>query len=521
MAKPASPSKTTRKSAKTQTAANAAAGWVDSNFLAYCIAQDPEYKLATHLRVLADKLQLVAEGKIKRLQIFMPPQYGKSFTAATNFIAWLLGRFPTRSYAYATYNSDFAETRGGLVRDLISSPVHKQLFPNSVLSDSSTAKNKFALTATRDAFAFLGVGRGSGITGNAVSGIIIDDPLKGKEEALSPTIRQSMHGWYNTDVHTRIKPDDFVIIINTRWHEDDLSGYTLREHEAEEWETIVFPAILEDQKTCDLLNSYRTPEEIAAGKKFEVGGSLWPEERPLDFMLRKKAILPAYDWAALYQQSPYAEGGGLIQWSWYRKYSGGFVQPGQLVIPGAPANERPMVVQSWDLANKDKAINDPSACTTWYVYTKCAYLVHSFTKRMTYPVAKKLVVAHAREWGADLVLVEEKANGTALVPDLRAECTIPVLGVDPGNQANKQTRAIQSSSAIEGGQVFIPDADHGWMKDFCAEVCAFPAGKHDDMVDSQTQFLTWFKDRVRSYDLSFRKAGGTRTFGTSRIPGWR
>ncbi|MFG7161942.1 phage terminase large subunit [Burkholderia pseudomallei] len=488
MDKPASPSKRkARKSTKAELTTAAVQAMAVQNFLAYCIAQDPDYKLATHLRVLADKLQQVAEGKILRLQIFMPPQFGKSRTTSELFIAWFLGKFPTRSIAYASYNSDFAEQRGRAVRDLISSPKHRGLFPDSVLSESSSAAAKFSLTATKTGpLAFLGIGRGAGLTGYAIDGIIIDDPLKDKDEAFSEATRKSMHGWFNTAVMSRIKPGNFVIIINTRWHEDDLSGFTLREHAAEGWDTVVFPAILEDEQTAELLNGFVTAEERKAGKRFEVGGSLWPENWPVDFLLRKKAGISAYEWCALYQQRPYSEDGGLLNAKGFVPYR----ENSRAVAQGL-WGETPLIIQSWDIASKAKELNDPSACLTWALYKRGPHLVHALAKRWEYLGLRKFVETHAQDWGAKLLLIEDKSSGTALIQDLRTSTSIPIKAIDPGKR-DKETRARDVSYLLDGGRIFIPEGESGWVGDFVAEVAAFPAGRHDDQVDALTQFLEYY-----------------------------
>ncbi|QRM23528.1 phage terminase large subunit [Burkholderia pseudomallei] len=495
-----------RKSAKAAVDTATLQGFAAGSFLSYCKAQDADYQVATHLRVLSDKLQQVAEGKITRLQIFMPPQFGKSRTTSELFIAWFLGKFPTRSLAYASYNSDFAEQRGRAVRDLISSPIHKALFPDSVLSESSSAAAKFSLTATKTGpLAFLGIGRGAGLTGYAIDGIIIDDPLKDKDEAFSEATRKSMHGWFNTAVMSRIKPGNFVIVINTRWHEDDLSGFTLREHAAEGWETVVFPAILEDEQTAELLNGYLTQQEREANKRFEVGGSLWPENWPTEFLLRKKAGISAYEWAALYQQRPYAEAGGLLNAKGFVRY-----RDNPRIVAQGMDGEQPLVVQSLDIASKAKELNDPSAILTWAVYKTGPRLVHAIAKRWEYLELRKFVETHAKEWGAKLLLIEDKSSGTALMQDLRKTTALPIKAIDPGKR-DKQTRARDVSYLLDGGRVYIPEGETGWVGDFVAEIAAFPAGRHDDQVDALTQFLEYYIAQEMRWSGAFYAAGPRRT----------
>lgn len=447
------------------------------SLLAYVLAHNPKFKTPRHIRALADALEAVERGEIKRLQVFMPPQNGKSTLSSEYFASWFLGKHPDRRLAYGSYNGDFATERGRKVRNLLDGAVHLDVFPAGGLSGDSTAASAFAMEGGGG---FKAVGRGQGLTGFAVNGIIIDDPLKDMIEADSSTIRAELRDWYNTVIKTRLKPDDFLIIINTRWHVDDLSGYTLKYHAYENWKVLNFPAI--------------SPE----------GEALWPEQFPLDFLLGIKSGMPPRQWSALYQQNPVSEDGGLLNPAHLLRYTprmvdGMFRPP----VDGAPD----YIVQSWDTAQKEKELSDPSVCTTWWVYGKKAYLVDVFLKRLKFGPLKEAVIAQAELHRPTLILVEDKASGIQLLQELDNVPGLPLRGIEP--DGNKVLRASRTSTVIYNGDIYIPDdGSTPWVRDYELEMATFPAGDHDDQVDSTSQFLDWLMTLTRSL-LIWCKTPGT------------
>lgn len=474
-----------RQAKETGNKLDAVRAMASGSLLAYSMVHSPKFKTPRHIQVLAKKLEdaeaRTARGETVRLQVMMPPQNGKSTITSEFFVAWLLGKHPDWPIAYGTYNADFAAKRGRTIRNLLSSPLHKAIFPKCTLASDSQAADEFKTTQEGG---LKTVGRGGGLTGYPVRAIVIDDPFKDMAEADSPTIREAAKNWYNTVIKTRLKPGDLLIIINTRWHVDDLSGYTLREHAYENWEVVSFPAIDQD------------------------GQALWPEVFPVEYLLNIKSGLPPRQWAALYQQSPIVEDGNLINPAWFRRYT---------ALPSAPPD---YVVQSWDVANKKGDLNDYSVCETWAVHGPQAYLVDVFRKRLSFPELKKAVVAQRLAWGADLILMEDKANGIGLLQELKETSTLPLVPIDPGTTP-KELRMSRCTAPIEGGQVFIPeDGCQVWLTDFVVEAAAFPAAEHDDQVDSMSQFLDWFMARNRRSNFFFKGSGRPRNSSNRLMDGY-
>ena len=176
----------------------------------------------------------------------MPPRHGKSFTTSAIFPAWYLGRHPDHQVIFATYGQELSDDYGRRVRNFVATPLHQAIFPDCRLSEDSTAAHRFNTTRGGT---YIAVGRGGPITGRGANLLIIDDPLKDFDEASSETVRRAMHDWFNTVAYTRLMPGGSIVLIQTRWHEDDLAGRLLSEHAAEHWELLSLPGIAEHDES--------------------------------------------------------------------------------------------------------------------------------------------------------------------------------------------------------------------------------------------------------------------------------
>ena len=229
----------------------------------YSIAQWHQFELARHHDLTISKLEAVERGEIKRLIICLPPRHGKSFLTSSIFPAWFLGRHPERHVIFVTYGQEFSDDFGRRVRNFMVDPVHQAIFPDCKLSEDSTAAHRFNTTANG---AYFAVGRGGPITGRGADLLLIDDPIKDREEANSETVRKSLHEWFASVAYPRLMPGGAIIIIQTRWHEDDLAGWLLREHASENWDVVSLPAIAEQDER------FRKEGEAALARTIHVGG---------------------------------------------------------------------------------------------------------------------------------------------------------------------------------------------------------------------------------------------------------
>ncbi len=367
-----------------------------SRLIAYAAYQWPGYKPAAHHRLIARHLEAVERGDITRLMIFMPPRAGKSMLVSEFFPAWYLGRNPSHYLIAATYAQELADDFGRKVRNQIADPSFQAVFPGCMLKGDSQASKRFHVTQKAESGepeldgAYFATGIGGPMSGRGAHLLLIDDAVKNREEAESPTIRQRNKDWYTSTAYTRLMPGGKVVVVMTRWHEDDLAGWLLSTQAHENWTTLCLPAIAE--------------VEDAIGRK--EGEALWPEAFPLETLAKIKESIGSRDWSALYQQHPTPLEGGIFKAAWFKRYD-------------KPRDHYTRIVQSWDTAVKADQINDPSVCLTFGERENGYDLLQAMVRRLEYPALKALVKSQAEDWGADAVLIEDKASGQQLIQDLR------------------------------------------------------------------------------------------------------
>src|SRR5690606_19734468 len=266
----------------------------------YAAYQWPGYRDAAHHRLIARHLEAVERGEIKRLMITMPPRHGKSMLASELFPAWYLGRNPDHYVVTATYAQELADDFGRKVKNQIEDPAYQAICPGVGLADDSKSAKRFHIEGSAGGFehsttqrgAFYAVGVGGPLTGRGAHLLLIDDPVKNREDADSEVIRRKTMDWYTSTAYTRLMPGGRIVIIQTRWHEADLSGWLQDGHQDEGWTLLKLPASVND------------------------GAPLWPEHYPLEALERIKRALPARDWSALYQQRPQPDEGNFFKRDW-------------------------------------------------------------------------------------------------------------------------------------------------------------------------------------------------------------
>ena len=422
----------------------------------YALAMCPDFQVARHIRVLVEKLEEVESGKTKRLMVFMPPRHGKSLTASCIFPAWFLGRNPGRSVITASYGAELAEDFGRRVRNFMSDSLHAAIFPECTLAADSAAQRRFDTTAGGSYYA---VGRGGAVTGRGADLLLLDDLLKDSEEARSETIRRSMHDWFQHVAYTRLAPGGALVLIQTRWHQDDLPGRLLREHPDENWHVINMPAIAE------------------ADDEFRKGGeALWPERFPVEVLKGIRSAVGGSAWDSLYRLQPSASEGAVFKREWWRFFR------------EQPACRR--IVQSWDTAFKSGAENDYSVCTTWGVTDNGFYLLWVWRDRVEFPELKRRMTWLADQWRPVQILVEDRASGQSLIQELRHSTRLPIVPIKV--DSDKMSRAQSVTPLIEAGRVYVPESAP-WLNDYLDEMAGFPAAAHDDCVDSTTQALNYVR----------------------------
>ena len=431
-----------------------------NSLVGYAKFQMDNYLSPPHIKLLASKLEAVEKGEIKRLAIFMPPRHGKSILTSEFFPAWYMGRNPDKYIICSTYAQDLADDFGRKVRNQLQDKRYTDIFPNAELSTDSASVRRFP---TKRGGVYYAVGAGSAITGRGAHLLLIDDPIKGREEADSAAMRKNLLDWYRATAYTRLMPNGSVILIQTRWHEDDLAGWILKETGHEGWDVVEFPAILND-RAADMLG-------------LSEGDPLWEDSYPLERLKEIKKTVGTREWSSLYAQKPSVEEGNIIKRWWWKTWT------------REHPPEMDYILQSWDTAYTVTETSDYSACTTWGVFSGEGgynlYLIDSFREKLTFPELKNQAVHLYNELQPDLVLVEAKASGWSLVQELM-RTGIPITPFNP-KKMDKLARVHSVAPLFEGGRIWAPDTDES--ANVMNQFAMFPNTKHDDLVDSTTQAL--------------------------------
>ncbi len=448
---------------------------------------NPRFRFYRHLDILIDVLQRVADGELHRLMVFMPPRHGKSETVSRLFSAYYVYRWPERFVGLSSYAAGLAYTLSRNARD------------NYVAADGHLSVEGVEQWETGKGGGMWAAGVGGPITGKGGYLLIVDDPLKNAEDAASETIREKQKEWWRSTFYTRAEPDAAIVVIMTRWHEDDLAGWLLsqetsvedEEDESEHWHLVFMPAIAEPLP--DLPISVTVEPDPR-----QPGEPLAPERYPVNRLRKIRRNVGAYFWSALYRQWPTSLEGGIFKRAWWK-----FWRPRNTQLPpvriAGPDGEvivceveiLPIFTaqwQSWDMTFKDSAGTDFVVGQVWGLAGADRFLLDQVRGRMSFTATVEAVRNLSKQWpDTSTKLIEDKANGPAVISTLRRK--IPgIIAEEPSG--SKLARAQAVSPYIEAGNVYLPHPQIApWVWDFIEECAAFPTGAHDDQVDAMSQFL--------------------------------
>jgi hypothetical protein len=303
-------------------------------------------------------LEAVERGEIKRLMVFMPPRHGKSEVVSKKFPAWYLGRNPEKEMIITSYSADVAEDFSRIARDTLEEWGPK-IFGVTVAQDSKAVDRWGVQSVPKDPDekpekyrgGLKAAGVGGSITGRGAHVAIIDDPFKGVEDSSSPTMRQKVYDWYKAVLWTRLAPGGAIILVMTRWHEDDLAGRLIKEMEKEDgekWEIVELPAVAEEN---DILG--RSP-----------GEGLWIERFGQAYYDKLKTTVGSKFFASLYQQKPRPGEGSTFKRRWFKYYK---VKPSRF----------DEMLQSWDCTFKDAETSDFVVGQVWSIRSGFLFIAPS------------------------------------------------------------------------------------------------------------------------------------------------
>jgi predicted phage terminase large subunit-like protein len=406
---------------------------------------NPAYVPAAHHYKIAKALEDVEAGLCNRLMIFMPPRHGKSELASRRFPAWYMGRNQSKQIIASSYSSDLAEEFGRNVRDIVRDPTFTRVFDGVTLSPDAKAIGRWN-TNTGAIYKAAGVGRG--ISGFGADCFLIDDPVKDHEEADSDTYRDRVWNWYTSTAYTRLMPGASIILIMTRWHDDDLAGRLLEEERkgGDKWRVLSLPALSDD------------------------GLALWPEWFNEERLEQTRKVVGQRDWSALYQQEPVPEGGSFFQKSWIQWYD---VRPKHLRYYGA----------------SDYAVTEGGGDYTVHgvcgvdanddIYLVDWYREQADPEEWLDELFDLMTQWKPVEWGEESGQIIKSLN--SLIRKRQQEEKVYCHRVQYASVTDKPSRAQAIRGRLAQGKVFLPRTE--WARKLVQELLRFPAGKWDDQVD--------------------------------------
>ena len=431
---------------------------VQNDFLTFVKHVWPEFIEGAHHKKIAEKFNDIANKKIKRLIINMPPRHTKSEFASFLLPAWMVGRRPDLKIIQSTHTTELAIRFGRKAKTLIDSPEYQQMFKTTLREDSQAA-GKWETSQGGEYYA---AGVGSAITGRGADLLIIDDPHS-EQDALNMSSMERAYEWYTSGPRQRLQPGGTIVVVMTRWNMKDLTGMLLKnqnELKSDKWELIEFPAILPS------------------------GKPVWPEYWNKDELEGVKASISIGKWNAQWMQNPTAEEGSLIKREWWKVWEKDTMPPLEHVI------------QSYDTAFLKKESADYSAITTWGVFRPDQdsppnlILLDAVKERLEFPELRKKAMEQYKYWNPETVIIESKASGLPLTYELR-KMGIPVINFTPSRGNDKHARVNACAPIFESGQIWAPDMK--FAEEVVEECASFPYGDHDDLVDSTTQAVMRFR----------------------------
>jgi predicted phage terminase large subunit-like protein len=458
-----------------------------------------DFEVNWHHRLLCRYLNAFVRGQISRLLIQAPPRHGKSELVSRRLPALILGQNPDAEVICATYNQKFASSLNRDVQRVMMTREYRELFPGTRLNernirtvaDGTWLRNAEMFEVVGRKGKYVAAGTSGTLTGKGGDFAIIDDPVRGWEDAISATRREAVWEWYSSVLLTRLSMVNRICLTLTRWHEDDLAGRLLEkmraDPEADQWVIVNLPALKEGAANeCD-------------DDPREVGEALWPTRFPRERLLKVKSNNEQV-FNSLFQQRPAPIEGNIIKTAWWKRFK---------TWPDRTTMDE--LLLSIDLPFKrresKRGATDYAAFGIWGRRGADIFLLHVVRRRMGWIEQAETAEQLVRDW-PDLIakLVEAKANGDALIAQLRQEKVPGLIAVNP--RTDKVNRAWAASPLVRAGNVWIPDASlASWVDEFVQEWAVFPAGANDDLVDMTTQaLLYWSGAALAAAPVGFSKA---------------
>lgn len=465
------------------------------DLLAFTLYTKQDYQVNWHHKEVSKVLNRFIKGEITRLIIKMPPRHGKSELVSLRLPALLHGLYPNDEIMAASYSLGLASTMTRNIQMIMDTPEYREIFPNSRITPegkvtkyprNSEEHMLLPIPLSNGRFEYpkgkyRGQGVGGSFSGKGANWLIIDDPIKNREEADSEVSRDAVWNFYTSTLRTRLEGIGRIVVIMTPWHEDDFVARLIKQMSdpnADQYVVVTFPAIRDSLTQSE---HYHDPREI--------GEPLWKEKFDSKALEAIKAT-STRDWYSLYQQTPIAEGGNYIKRHYLKFYK---TLPSRFDI----------MIQSWDFAVKDKSTSDYTVGTVWGRVDVDKFLIDWVRGQWDFlTCCNKLIELSKKYPLAYKKLIEDKANGPAIKQTLDRTVS-GIVAVEPRGDKKARVHAIEPEFA--SGHVWFPHPDiKPNIEEMIYELCGFDRVKYDDQVDSVVQAL----DELRKFQTVYSPSSG-------------
>lgn len=420
-----------------------------------------------HLELMCDALENVRKQKIKRLIINIPPRHLKSICTSVAFPAWILAQNPAQRIIVASYSMSLATKHSVDTRRIMESQWYGDLFPDAKILNGDNTKTKFLTQSNGYRFA---TSVGGTLTGEGGDILIADDPHN-PSRIYSKRERQKAIDWFCNTFSSRLnnKKKGSIVIVMQRLHEEDLTGYL---QEIGGWDIISLPAIFEKKTTIQFHNKIY--------KEIKENELLHDVRESIVEIERVKKELGVYAFSSQYLQNPISKGGNLIKEEW-------------LNIVDMPI-QKGLIFISIDCANCINETSDFTVIATFLTINEKIFLIDMIRQKLEYPEIRDVLKKNIKKHNPVKVIIENKSSGISLIQELEKENIRNIVKINPKN--DKQSRAMLMVSVIEKQELnFVKEVFSAELKE---ELLQFPISKHDDQIDTISQFVNWYYQNYKN-----------------------
>lgn len=447
------------------------------SFEAFCLYVLPEFKTHWHIKLIAKAIDEIADGKLHRMYLAVPPQHGKSTLCSVLAPAYWLGRNPDVRIVSASYAANLSTSLNRQVQRIMESQRYRDVFPATCITALGDKAQGSALR-TQSAFEVQGhrgflrsVGTLGSATGFSAEIIVIDDAHKNMEEAESAVVRERVWSWFQTVMMTRLQKNGALVCLGTRWRTDDFLASVLAQAVDEAanppWRIMSLPALAEGERA-----PYDPREE---------GQALWDERFDQKTLAERRVTVGERVFQALYQQQPAPESNAFLKPQWFKWY-----------------DELPGDLTDWTMS-ADLTFEDKSDYTAIGVFARQGanhYLIDMIEQRLDFTGQLQLFESLSRKYPqAHAKIVENAANGAALIATLQKR--VPGI-ISIRQKTSKENRVMAASPVFEAGNFYLPRAAK-WVDRYVVQMTTFPSAAHDDMLDSTITYLLRAQQRTADY----------------------